>query len=65
MGRANARPMTGSASSAAPMHQGGGLRFANPPYDWYQSVELELERFNHRRPECNVGGKGLAECFGI
>ena len=29
------------------------------------SVELQLEHLNHRRPECNVGGKGLAEFFGI
>jgi hypothetical protein len=34
-------------------------RFAPP------SVELQPERFDYRRPECNVGGKRLAEFFGI
>ena len=41
-----------------------GLGPANPPYG-PRSVELQLQRFNHRGPECNVGGKRLAECFGI
>jgi hypothetical protein len=37
--------------------------------DWHTIdgllVEFQPERFDHRRPECNVGGQGLTKFFGI
>jgi hypothetical protein len=42
---------------------GGSSRGTRVPRMWL--VELQLERFDYRHPECNIGGKGLAEFFGI